>query len=252
MNNYNVTIERNEISNIRGYQDGAAYGILITEPVDTLQYFNRQYSPLDQLASSYNTGISTNVNNSYRIVNNLIYDVVSSGGSTITTSRAGLAVLPSAAGVGILPDDNSYYNHARHKINKVQVANNTIILDDKLFSDLPGSIDCDNLYVAGIKLFDAKSYEIINNAIAIKIDTTYKYRYISALALRSPNPKTLASNININNNAYSVFEPIDGYPTTGQIYNENTAFVRFFELDKYGRILNEDGGFAQEYNKLRN
>jgi len=81
------------------------------------------------------------------------------------------------------------------------------------------------------------------------MDRNHLYDYSVAVALRGINPKENKLNVYINNNSYCVFDTLQY--TNGKHINTNSAYIRFIELDKYGRLL-DDGGTSTEYNTLRN
>jgi hypothetical protein len=245
INNYNVTIEKNEISKITS--DAESYGILINEPSNVLRFENRSYNLLGLIANSYRESLGTNMlltptTQLYTITNNVIYNIASFGLEK-PASRIGISLSPSPE-----PSKEMFVDMNKHRINKVLVANNTILLDDVVPFGLHEPMLCKGKAVAGIQVFDVNNYEIVNNAISIRIDRQLEYDYVSALSLRSQNPKLISQNVFVDNNAYYIDSILYGSVKGA---HENASFVRLFELDRGGRLLG-GGGFPREYNTLRN
>ena len=234
LNNTNILIEKNEVTNV--LSDNSAFGIVIYESTNTLRFMGKDYALLDAVSPSY-------LDNKYTITNNMIYKIYSQTESV--ANRVGIAIAPSK-------DD---FDIDEHKINKVLIANNTIIVDDETYMNDNNIISAEGKVISGIQLFDVNNYEIINNAIYVRINPNVEYDYISALSLRGLNPKLLHEHNRtgiIDYNAYFI-DRISTSPTvvSNPRTNDSVSFVRFFEIDKYGRLL-DNGGFAKEYSTLRN
>jgi len=113
INNYNITIEKNEISKI--VSDVETSGILINEPGNSLFFLGREFTLLDSIRT--HNGPHTD---QYTITNNLIYDLFSSDREFHVATRTGIAVCPSID----IPPINS------HRMSKALITNNTILIDD--------------------------------------------------------------------------------------------------------------------------
>jgi hypothetical protein len=214
--NTNVTIEKNEIDRISSDVD--AYGVVIMEPEFELQTINGTNFKFPVVDTS-----------AYILTNNIIYNISSTERENLA-NRYGIAVSPSA--------DINDFDAEKHKIHRVVIANNTIKMDDMILGG--GTIETEDFNgLAGILVFDVNQIELVNNAIYMRVDRNTEYDYVAAMAIRSMNPNKQTRNFVMNNNAYYL-------DRTGSFANPALSVVRFFELDKYGRLL-DDGGFAAEY-----
>ena len=248
-NNYNVTIEKNEISDVSS--DNHAYGMLITEPGDVLTFYNRNYNTLEQIRVRYNEpnyplNLSQATTQKYTVSNNIVRDIMSINNENYTTSRTGIAFSPSTE---LLGADENY-------IKRVLISNNTIVIADEdvaLSQAVHDGLNYSGKSVSGITVMDVENFEIFNNAIYIKTDARAPYDYMSAITLRSMNPKLIKDKINIDHNAYYLRDSmVYGYtPQPDRQPNDEISYVRFFELDKQGRLL-DNGGFKTEYTSFRN
>jgi hypothetical protein len=215
-NNLNAVIERNEIDNVAS--DVTSSGIYIVEPSVSLT-LNSVVFPIPAEVGTY------------KLTNNLIYGITYKT-RTQPSNRYGISITPCEL------------SDVRREVN-ASLFNNTILMDD-IAGTSTGIVTTQNA-IAAIRLFDLTKYDVVNNATYLRIDNTVNYDYAAGFAIKGQNPQVGKVNIDYNSFYLDRIRTSYGTYATSAIQ----TYVRFFELDNRGRLV-DNGGFASEYNTLRN
>ncbi len=210
--NTNITINGNEISNIKS--PAGAAGIFV-----------------EQTGFTFGTGASTvfypNTDDNITITNNIIRDL---NATTTKTDLLGIAVLTNRNDIG----NSAYFTNPPktldYRIQNTKIANNTIIINDVNEEFLVNEGE-----IAGITLLQAQNSSIINNAVAIKDGLVKAGNEVAAAMFLYGMQPNDDKNI-FNNNVYY---------TKG---SANVDFVRFIETDEDCDIM--EFGVPTEFTRI--
>ena len=210
--NTNITINGNEISNIKS-PIGAA-GIFV-----------------EQAGFSFGTGAATvfypNTDDNFIITNNIIRDL---NATTSNTDLLGIALLTNRNDIGNAAYFTNPPKSTEYRIQNAKIANNTIIIDDANEEFLLNDGE-----ISGIALLQVQNTSVINNAVAIKDGLVKAGNEISsAMFVYGMQPNS--DNNTFNNNVYY---------TKG---SANVDLVRFIETDMNSNII--EFGVPTEFTRI--
>lgn len=230
-NSTNITIDGNEISNIKAPYN--AFGIIV-----------------EQNGFDFGTGAETQffpeTEDNITIVNNIVRDL---NVAAPNTNIGGIALFPSRDvllgwyNLANKPHRTDYY------VTNNRISNNTIILDDinEEFIQNTGEI-------FGIALAQVKNTDVINNAVSVQDQLNMNNNPMSS-ALYYYNPMPAQSGVNVNNNVYwisgSTIDMVRFIQT-----NDNTSIYEigapreFTRLDQWQAWTGSDLTSVSNYNFL--
>ncbi len=210
--NTNITINGNEISNIKS-------------PVGAAGIF------VEQAGFTFGTGSATvfypNTDDNFIITNNVIRDL---NATTTNTDLLGIAVLTNRTDIGNAAYFTNPPKSTDYRIQNTKIANNTIIINDANEEFLLNDGE-----IAGIAVLQAQNTSVINNAVAIKDGLVKAGNEITAAMFvygMQPNDDQNTFNNNV-------------YYTKG---SANVDLVRFIETNQNSDVV--EFGVPTEFTRL--